>query len=234
MAMLPELIVFDFCPYCQRVRIVLEHSGLPHKLTRLEPANIPAWFNEVSPLGKVPLLRVVGESIFESSVIVELADQLSGANLLPREIVARGWAKAWFEFAATCQMNFTAMLRAESARAFTSAKGELRRNLAHVEEVLDPVGPYFLGKRFSLVDAAYAPLLARMRYLDERVPCQPETLPRVRRWTEVLAALPAVDRSVDGDLPGVFRQMVAHLGLNGHVANCLAGRQEDTVPDKGG
>jgi rhodanese-related sulfurtransferase len=46
-----ELILFDFCPYAQRAVISLQQNKIPHKLTYLDPDNLPDWFADVSPFG---------------------------------------------------------------------------------------------------------------------------------------------------------------------------------------
>ena len=53
-----ELISFKTCPYVQRAVITLNHKNLEHSVTYIDLADPPAWFHEVSPLGKVPVLKV--------------------------------------------------------------------------------------------------------------------------------------------------------------------------------
>ena len=53
-----KLISFDLCPYVQRAAIILTEKGVPFERVTIDLANKPGWFLEISPLGKVPLLRV--------------------------------------------------------------------------------------------------------------------------------------------------------------------------------
>jgi len=47
--------------------------------------------------------------------------------------------------------------------------------------------------------------------LQPTLPCFREHRPPLQRLAETLAELPEVDRSVDGDVSGVFKSMVEHL-----------------------
>src|SRR3954452_11020668 len=67
-------------PYVQRAAIALAEKGVACERIYVDLSNRPAWFTEISPLGKVPLLRVRGHVIFESAVILEyLEDTISPA-----------------------------------------------------------------------------------------------------------------------------------------------------------
>jgi glutathione S-transferase len=113
-----KLAVFDFCPYCQRVRIALEHYGLPYELVTVDPEAPPEWFAAASPRGKVPLLMVDDTPILESAVIGEFVDEIGGRRLMPDDPLARAQVRFWADFASACQMGFGNMLRAVDEEAF--------------------------------------------------------------------------------------------------------------------
>ena len=60
-----ELISNLLCPYTQRAAIQLTEKGLPYERTYIDLAAKPAWFAPLSPLGKVPVLRVGDEALFD-------------------------------------------------------------------------------------------------------------------------------------------------------------------------
>ena len=72
-----ELVSHRLCPYVQRAAIALTEKGVTYTRTDIDLAAKPAWFGAISPLGKVPLLRVrdAGREavLFESSVICEFS-----------------------------------------------------------------------------------------------------------------------------------------------------------------
>ena len=58
-----ELYSFEGCPYAQRSRMTLREKGLDFVLTEIDLFNQPAWFRDISPYGKVPVLRHEGATI---------------------------------------------------------------------------------------------------------------------------------------------------------------------------
>lgn len=69
------LISHRLCPYVQRAVIALNEKGVAFERIDIDLASKPDWFLKISPLGKVPVLRVSNESgevtLFESNVICE-------------------------------------------------------------------------------------------------------------------------------------------------------------------
>ncbi len=53
-----ELVSHYLCPYVQRAAIALAEKGVPFTRAYVDLADKPAWFTAISPLGKVPLLKV--------------------------------------------------------------------------------------------------------------------------------------------------------------------------------
>lgn len=53
-----ELVSFKICPFVQRSVIALNEKNIDYKITYIDLASPPDWFNEISPLGKVPVLKV--------------------------------------------------------------------------------------------------------------------------------------------------------------------------------
>lgn len=52
------LISFPTCPFVQRAVIALNEKGVDFDVIYIDLANKPEWFLEISPLGKVPVLKV--------------------------------------------------------------------------------------------------------------------------------------------------------------------------------
>lgn len=70
-----ELISFKTCPFVQRVAIILLEKNIPFKTTYIDLHNKPDWFLKISPMGKVPVLRVNEYTLFESAVINEYLNE---------------------------------------------------------------------------------------------------------------------------------------------------------------
>jgi len=212
-----ELIALEYCPYAQRAIITLLHNDIPHRVTYIDPDNKPEWFEEISPLGKVPILRInEADNIFESTVINEFVGQLGGGNMLPSDPIRRTTCRSWIEYGAVCQSGLMKMVQAKDEAGYDEARANLTVNLAMVEDQLDRTGPFFLGDGFSLVDSTYAPLFVRLRELDGKAP-MPPLGPRVARWQEALLDHAPVRQSQQDDFASIFRGFVARKGPGGFL-----------------
>jgi glutathione S-transferase len=96
-----ELVSHALCPYVQRAVIALTEKGVPFTRTVVDLDDKPAWFTALSPLGKVPLLRVDDAVLFESAVICDYLDETLEPRLHPIDPLERARHRAWIEFAST-------------------------------------------------------------------------------------------------------------------------------------
>ena len=209
--MKPELISFKICPFVQRSVIVLQEKGVDYDITYINLKEPPKWFKEISPLGKVPVLKVGESTVFESAVIMEYLDEVNPPSLHPANPLQKAHNRAWIEFASAlfmCQFN---MVMAKEQEACDSAEQELRDKLKLVDEQL--IGPFFNGESFSLVDAAYAPLFMRLALLEQWCPMGLlEGMPKMQAWSEKLLARPSVQNSVVEELPQLYRGHISSSG----------------------
>ncbi|MCW9088515.1 MAG: glutathione S-transferase family protein [Gammaproteobacteria bacterium] len=206
--MKPELISFKLCPFVQRSVIVLEEKGIDYDITYINLKEPPQWFKTISPLGKVPLLKVGNAVLFESAVIMEYLDEVNPPSLHPTDPLRKAHNRAWVEFASTlffCQFN---MVMAKEQEACDSAEQELRDKLTQVEQQVE--GPLFNGEVFSLVDAAYAPLFMRIAFLEKWHPMGLlDQTPKLQRWSEALLKRESVKNSVIEDLEQLYRDHIS-------------------------
>ncbi len=157
-----ELISHHLCPYVQRAVIVLLEKEIPHDRTYIDLANKPGWFLHVSPLGKVPLLKVDDEILFESAVICEYLDEITPGSLHPADPLQRAKHRACIEFGSSILNTIAGFYNAPSRELFEQKQQELLDKFTWIER--NGLGePYFAGTVFSLVDAVYAPIF---RYFD--------------------------------------------------------------------
>ena len=204
-----ELISTRRCPFVQRSVITLNYKGIDHEMVFVDLDDPPAWFLEISPMGKVPVLRVDGETvIFESAVINEFLDEITPGQLHPEDPLQRALNKSWIEFGGTCCSLTFQLMVAPDEQSFDDTVAELTNNLGQVEKALGE-GPYFNGDDFALIDAAYAPIFIRLDVfgdlLDLRIT---DGLPRIQAWAKRLLAMPAVQSARVPELPDLFRQLI--------------------------
>lgn len=70
-----RLYSMRFCPYAQRVHLVVAAKQIPHDVVYINLTNKPEWYLEKFPLGKVPALIVDGEDLYESLIISDFLDE---------------------------------------------------------------------------------------------------------------------------------------------------------------
>ena len=199
-----ELISFKTCPYVQRAVITLNHKNLEHSVTYIDLADPPAWFHEVSPLGKVPVLKVDGEILFESAVINEFINDISGGDLLPQDPIERARSRAWIEFASNMLGNSYMMKVATDREGYERYRDALFAQLQRVEGEFG-AGPWFNGDDFSLVDTTFAPLFMHDALAEGKLSLvEPATLPKLSAWATRLLKLPEVRNSVVEDFESLY------------------------------
>jgi glutathione S-transferase len=190
------LVSFDLCPYVQRAAIALAEKGVPFERRDVDLANKPEWFEAISPLGKVPLLQVDDEVLFESAVIVEYLEETQAPRLHPAEPLVRARHRAWMEVGSSILADIWTLETTPDRAAFDAKALSLRDKFGRLEAVLDR-GPYFGGEHFSLVDAVFAPAFRYFDVFDRFVDLGTFTdLPKVQAWRRALAARRSVKSAV--------------------------------------
>lgn len=207
-----KLVGFLLCPYAQRVVIVLREKGVAFDLAYVDKADPPSWFKQISPLGKVPLLLVDGETLFESAVILDYLDEVYAPRLHPRDPLKRARHKAWIVFGSELLRQQRALALAGDRAEFSARLDDLEASLQRLREPLEQ-GLFGDAERFSLVDAAFAPLFMRLAIQANQRPeiaaCYP---PSVADWAGRLLARPSIRSSVVPDFAGRYLNNIRHNG----------------------
>ena len=216
-----ELISTRRCPFVQRSVITLNYKGIEHEMTFIDSDDPPDWFRRISPLGKVPALRVDGDTvIFESAVINEYLDEITPGQLHPADPLERALNRSWIEFGGICCGLTFQLMVAPDRDSYEAIVTELHANLARVETVFGD-GPYFNGDDFALIDAAYAPIFIRLDVLRELIGLDLSgDLPKLDAWGKRLLTMPAVQAARLPELPDLLRQLMRDR--EAHAATLLA------------
>ncbi len=208
-----ELMSYRLCPYVQRAVITLLEKQIPYTRTDIDLANKPDWFLQISPLGKVPLLKISDETqdevLFESAVICEYLDEITPGSLHPADPLERAKHRAWIEFGSGILGAIATLYTAPDAATFERTLQGLCDKFTRLEEA--GIGhPYFSGEQFSLVDAVYGPIF---RYFDvlevmwaHRISVDVfAQMPNVQRWRQALQQRSSVQQAVAKDYPQQLR-----------------------------
>ena len=206
-------------PFVRKTLVCLIEKGVDYELNPVNPFPAPESHLKLSPLGKVPLLLINGEKgntavgepvvLFESAVISEYIDTVTGGGLLSAEPLQRAHQRAWIEYASSLVGNIAQLYNANNTRDYYAALDLLGQKWQRLEDNL-PSGPYFTGETFSLVDAAFAPAL---RYLDvfESL-TQKQFLnayPKVENWRFSLSKRRSVQQAVSSDYNDALLRFLA-------------------------
>ena len=189
-----ELFSYAACPFAQRVRMVLIEKDIRFDLVEIDLANRPAWFAEVSPYGKVPVLRHAGRIVWESAIINQYLDEaFPSPPLLPADAYRRALARIWMDYCDNRLLPAVHKLMQPGQTAADTAAQ--RERLAGVLRFMDAEGlcrlgdgPYWLGATPTLVDFQFLPFFERFGVYEELGGAEwPAECTRLRAWYDAMS-----------------------------------------------
>lgn len=194
-----EIYSAVLCPFAYRSRLTLLEKKVPFKLIEIDLQNKPTNFWEISPYGKVPVLKHGECCVWESAIINEyLEESFPVPPLLPKDPMQRVQARIWINFADTHLFATThkLLVNQDSLQQAKEAK-KLSENLRFIEQEglqkLSADGPYWLGAEISLVDLTYYPWFEQVAVLEHfRGFKFPTELDRLKKWWETVASRESV------------------------------------------
>ncbi|KAJ0393235.1 hypothetical protein P43SY_004489 [Pythium insidiosum] len=168
-----KLFVYDFCPFCSRVRTLLGLKRIDYELAFL------AFDDEATPIGLVGskqapiLVRPTGEAMAESMDIVRFIDGNLGDDPLLRPSAERAELENWIKASSS---DFSALVMPRFVRA---PLPEFARRSSRT---------YFIEKKEKLL-GPFPDALART----------PELIAKTNAWLEQLESMLESDVAVSGD-----------------------------------
>lgn len=214
-----HLISSVTCPWVQRAVIALRAKGVDFDVTYINLREKPDWFLEISPHGKVPVLKVGDVALFESNAITEFLDETFAPRLHPEDPVKRAQNRAWTDFLQTFGWGpgLNNLTYCASAEALPEALETARLRVQRLEDAIARErgndGPYFNGDKLSLVDAAYGPFLQRFLIAEKFLKTGLlDDFPLVRAWADALMANDAIVGSVPANFAEEFDNNLERRG----------------------
>jgi len=185
--------------------ILLRAKAVDFDVTYINLREKPDWFLKISPHGKVPVLLVDDQPLFESNAIAEYLDEVVTPRLHPEDPVKRARNRAWTDFVPTFAAGLNGITYAPVDADLDERVAAARKVVDRLEEALgrerDGDGPFFNGPDLSLVDAAYAPFLQRFAIVEDVLHTGLlADYPLVEAWSRTLLA----DERVRSALPKNF------------------------------
>ena len=171
----------NYSSWSMRPWIALRQFGIPFEevMLRFDSFDADSQFKQslarVSPAGTVPVLIDEGFSIWDTLAIAEyLAEKFPQHALWPRDVRARARARSlcaemhagFRALRSACSMNIEASMPEIGQRVLAEQPGirvDLERLADAWQDALATSGGPFLFGDYSLADAYFAPVVARIR-----------------------------------------------------------------------
>lgn len=174
-------------------------KDIPHERTYIDLSDKPDWFRRISPLGKVPLLRVDEEVLFESAVICEYLNEITPGSLHPTDPLQKAKHRSWIEFGSSILNSIARFYNAPNQESFEQKRDELSSKFLWIEQFLGDSG-YFASETFSLVDGVYGAIFRYFDVLDTIREFGVFTnAPKVKNWRQLLQTRPSIQYAVNED-----------------------------------
>jgi glutathione S-transferase len=208
--------------------IVLRVKNVEFEVTYINLREKPDWFLEISPHGKVPVLKVDNEILFESNAIAEYLEETTEPRLHPADPIKRARNRAWTDFVPGFSGALSGIYYTKSREDMETGLEAAPPRIQRLEEALAERGndgPYFNGGKLSLVDAAYAPFLQRFEIVERVLQTGLlKDFPLVQAWSDTLLADERVTGSVVSNFEDEFHANLIRREF--YVASLL---QSDSV-----
>jgi glutathione S-transferase len=176
-----ELIIGskNWSSWSLRPWLAIKRTGAPFKetLIRLRRTETSAEIAQISPSGRVPVLKAGALTIWDSLAICEyLADRFPEAALWPADAEARALGRAaaaemhsgFPSLRGECPMELTLRTDAELSEATRADIRRIVRLWSDLRARYHGVGPFLLGA-WSIADAFYTPVATRFRSYGVRL-----------------------------------------------------------------
>ncbi len=200
-----HLISHALCPYVQRAIITLEEKNISYTRSDIDLLNKPDWFQQISPMGKVPLLLIDDKTaIFESMVICEYLDDVTSGSLHPSDHFDKAYHRAWIELGSAILNTIAGLYNAKDEIRFEQLHNQLQEKFTFIEKELSD-SPFFSGDTFHLIDAVYGPIFRYFDVFDRFITLNTFAhLPKCQQWRDALKHRRSVQQAVVSDYPSLL------------------------------
>lgn len=197
-------------PFVRKVRLFLAEKGLDYQLEVILPFGQPAWYRDISPLGRIPAIKDGDFSLADSSTICQYLEEKHPklASLLGQNAEQRAQVR-WLEKYADYELGPLCTFSVFRNRALKPSMGQscdeatvqmalhekLPVHFDYLEKTLG-TAEYLVGGSLTLADLALTCQLINMEHGNEILDAQ--------RWPNLSAHYARIKAraSVQGVLPG--------------------------------
>jgi glutathione S-transferase len=217
-----------FSVHTRKVVWAAREKGLPYEIVPVVPLNPPPGWRDLSPLGKIPVLRTGTLDVVDSSVICQYLERVHPAPALypaePGAFARALWLEEFVDGGLAPHVLTGLLLQRVFAPRFLgrapdealikrSLEQEIPPKLAYLEGALD--GEYLVGSALTIADVAVASMLLNFTYAGERLGLYPKLERHLRarlrdpKMRPAFAAELEAARAVEGLDLTVLREALA-------------------------
>jgi glutathione S-transferase len=205
-------------PFVRKVRLLLAEKGLEYQLEMISPFDMPEWYRQINPLGRIPALRDGELTLADSGVICQYLDEKQPEPSFYGEGAEQRAQMRWLEKYADYELaplaTFVVFRNRLVKPAFMSQPCDENAVQSALNERLPPHFDYlqlqlgdkafFLGDNPGIADLAVACQLINMEHGGASL--DPARWPRLQAWLERIKARDSMQSMLPGEL-----RMIAKL-----------------------
>lgn len=205
-----EILGVPFSAHTRKALLTLREKRMSFELVPVVPLDPPPNFQELSPLGKIPVLRTPELTVADSSVICQYLERIQPTPAVypksPVELAHALWLEEFVDGGLAPHVLAGLLMQRVFAPRFLnrapdealikrSLEQELPPKLGYLEQRLD--GAYFVGSQFSIADITVASMLINYHFAGERL----TAYPKLDRYLKGLLQRPCFQQQLAAELP---------------------------------
>lgn len=194
-------------PFVRKVRVYMQEKDIPFEAIHVDPGNLPADFERLNPLKRIPVLEHDGRALADSAVICQYLERLHAEPALyPRD--PHAFARTlWFEKFADYELGITCTFGVFRQRIIMPLRGgrtdeqRVEEALAKLPVLFDYLEQSLDGREFlvddtlTVADIALASQLVNLEHGGETV--DGNRWPGLRRHMEAMHARPTFAKALE-------------------------------------
>jgi len=197
-------------PYVRKARVLLKEKSIECEFVVEKPGDAGTRFPHLNPLAKVPVLELDDEqALYDSAVICEYLDHLSGGGLIPAVGEARWEVLRWHALADGIIDSVVAIFlenqRPEQSRLDEAIEKQQKKVYSAINMLNREVKnrEFLVGNTFTLADLAVG---VALEYIDLRYPHDWRSqIPELSFWLASISARPSFQETVPPGLESPIR-----------------------------
>ncbi len=205
-----EILGVPFSAHTRKVVLALREKSLPFQIVPVIPLTPPPGWDELSPLGKIPVLRTPELTVADSSVICQYLERTKPSPALyptdPVELARALWFEEFVDGGLSPHVLRGLLLQRVFARRFLnrepdqaliqqSLEQEIPPKLAYLERNVN--GDFLVGGNFSIADITVASMLINFHFAGERL----RGYPKLERYLHGLFKRPSFQQAFAVEIP---------------------------------